>query len=43
MIDTVLLVILFIFVFFLGIELGAGAVEYDIVEKEGKNHEQKKE
>ena len=34
MIYTVLKIVLFVLVFFLGIELGAGAIEYDKIEQE---------
>lgn len=42
MIDPVLMIVFIALAFILGLTLGAGAIEYDRVEKEGKNHEQKK-
>lgn len=39
MIDKILIMFLFILVFVLGITLGAGAIEYDRVEKACKNND----
>lgn len=40
--DTVFVVVLVVCGFLLGLTLGASAIEYDRVEKEGKIYEQKK-